>query len=121
MEKDVFTVAGKNYVIKPLVLGQIKQISNLVKGLELPTEIDVASIMDILGNKLPEFVAIVLVEEGKKPSDKNLEELTREIEDNFSLDEALGVVEHFFDITPISSPAEKIKNIVEKIMKNQTG
>lgn len=110
-----YEIGGKTYTQKPLVLGQIRQLMSLMKGIVIPHDIGIPGLISLLGDKLPRAIVIVLCEEGKALKDKNLEHLESEIEFEISPEQAIQVVEDFFDSNPIVSLLERLKETAGKI------
>jgi hypothetical protein len=67
-----YQIGDKTYVQKKLVLGQWRQLLDLLKGLSVPQDLDAREIVSVFGDKLPYAPAIVLVEEGKSLREKDI-------------------------------------------------
>jgi len=117
-----YTIGDKVYKQTPLVLGQIQQLTNLIKNLELPTEITPLSLITSLGDKLPTAIAIVLKDPNIPLKNKDLGTFADEIMFELSTEDTLQVIEDFFSCNQISSLLEKINGTVIKITEslNQT-
>jgi len=115
-----YEIGGKIYFQKPLVLGQVRQLMNLLQGVAIPRESNAAELIIVLGDRLPAAVAIVLHPEGIKLKDKALDALTREIEFEISPEDTIKVVEDFFGCNPISLVLEKVNKAIGQ-MKERTG
>lgn len=116
-----YTFGGKTFVLKPLVLGQIKQLSNLLKG-HFPDEISgmvaktsVADILEKIQDVLPDALAIVLIEKGSdadtspmKLKDRDLNALAEELAYTCDLGTIMRVGSDFFESTPITSALQMI-------------
>lgn len=63
-----YTVDGKQYVQRPLVLGQIRQLTNLLKNIKWPEKLDIGELIGALSDVMPEAFSIVLIEKGKESS-----------------------------------------------------
>jgi len=114
MEKT-YVIGDKTYTQKPLVLGQVKQLLDLLKDVEIPGDIDALGLVTILGDKLPLALAIVLAEKGKSLRGKDIPELADEIEFEVTPEQTLEITDDFFLINPISSVLEKLTGIIERI------
>lgn len=116
-----YEIGCKKYFQKPLVMGQVQQLIILIKDekTRIPENLTPWSVIEFLGDKLSEGVAIVLTEDGKHLKDKDLPGLTREIQFSIEPEMTFKVVEDFFDCNPIASIikaiGEAIKRISEKI------
>jgi hypothetical protein len=111
-----YEINGKKYIQKPLVIGQIKQIAGLLNDFQLketPTTMDFIS---ALGDKIPNFFAIVLVEEGKSPKDKDLNLMAKELE-QCSLETAVKVIDDFFSCNPLSLVFQKVGGWAKTLTK----
>jgi hypothetical protein len=109
MDTCSYEIGGRKFTQKKLVWGQVKQINNLVKGVQIPAAgWTPADLIDILGDKLPYAVAILIIEDNIPLKDKNVDELAGFIEGCAYLETILQVIEDFFDINPISSILEKL-------------
>ncbi|MEK6531258.1 MAG: hypothetical protein AABZ23_02050 [Deltaproteobacteria bacterium] len=112
-----YEIAGKVYVQKPLVLGQIKQMLNLLKGVALPADPDALNIAAALGDRLSNALAVILVEEGTRLRDKNMDKVSEELDESMSLELAAKVIEDFFLINPILSLLKKAEQIASGMMQ----
>ncbi|HNU76589.1 MAG TPA: hypothetical protein PKL88_02650 [bacterium] len=112
----LYKIGEKEYRMKPLVMGQVRQLLSLLKGVEMPESVTVVSLITTLGDKLPEAVAILLIEPDKTLKNKNLKSLTEEIEFELTPTLTMEIIEDFFDCTPIFSILEEMGTRVEKIV-----
>lgn len=115
-----YMIGDKEYIQKPLVLGQVRQLVNLLKRVSLPSQINAGNIVIALGENLPEALAIVLIEEGIPLKDKDLAVVQREIEFAVSPEMAIEIVSDFFTITPIASILGKLSEATGEITKKFT-
>ncbi len=113
-----YKIGDKVYVQKKLVFGQIRQLLDLLKGIEIPAEADTMHIIDALGPKISKALAIVLTEKGKSPKDKDLDALAEEIQFNIEPETLLKVVEDFFDCNPVRSLLNELSRVMRKIEKH---
>ena len=110
-----YTIGTKKYAQRPIVIGQVNQLIDLIKTADFPTEPTPTSILITLGDKVPLAVAIVLHDPDKTLREKDYKELAKEIEFYLTPEMALEVVSDFFDCNQISSLFDKIQKTVEKI------
>lgn len=112
-----YEIGGKKYFQKPLVMGQVQQLIRLIKDekTRIPASLTPWSVIEYLGDKLSEGVAIVLREDGKHLKDKDLTELTKEIQFSIDLETTFKVIEDFFDCNPIVSTIERIGESIKRI------
>lgn len=121
-EKFTYEIGGKKYTQRALVLGQTRQLKNVIEGIVIPkgikgmgeTELMLA-IVGVVGDKLPDALAVVLTPEGVELKDKDLKALAREIEFAIPPDQAFQVIEDFFDCNPIASLLERLSGAIGKI------
>lgn len=116
-----YVINGITYIQKPLVLGQIRQITSVIKkiaeGGGLPTGGTPFEWIEILGDKLPLALAVVLTPEGGDPRSKDLAALGDELEFNILPDQVIQVVTDFFDCNPIHSLLAKLQGLTGSIKK----
>jgi len=110
-----YEIDGEIYEQKPLVLGQMGQLTELLKGVVIPPDINRLGVISLLGNKLPAALAVVLTPKGCKVRDKDIEAVEKELEFSMSPEIAIQVIEDFFTCNPIQSLLEQIGGMVEKI------
>lgn len=110
-----YKIGDKTYLQKALVLGQWRQLLDLMQGLSIPQNLDVAGMISVFGNKLSYALAIVLTEEGTSARDKDMVALASEIEFVIGPELVLQVVEDFFDCNPIPSLLKRMSGIMGKI------
>lgn len=111
MEPKTYNFNGKVYIQKPLVLGQMRQLSSLLQGTNLAGKKTVAELVELIGSELPKALAIVLTEEGKNIKDKDLNKIAEELEYSITLTDAVEVAEDFFGFNQVTSVSEKIQNL----------
>lgn len=118
-EKSVFeyTIGGKKYVQKKLVLGQIRQLTNLLDGIVIPENSDTTAWVLALGSKISEALAIVLTEENASLAEKDLAQNTKEIEFNIEPELVVEVVEDFFACNPIASILGKLTGMIGNVVE----
>ena len=111
-----YEINGKTYVMKPLVLGQLRALTEILKTIKIEKP-SPAAIIGALGEKLPQALAIVLIEDGLtiKEAIEKYQERALELECEISPEETLQVVEDFFELTPVSSLVEKLTGSIKKI------
>ena len=118
-EKFSYTIGGKKFVQRPLVLGQILLLTTLLKGLPEMMSLGPNALITTMGHRMPDALAIALIPEDSKMSDKSNEGkrrfLAEEISFSIDADTVVKVVEDFFDCNPIVSLMEKLSGATEKI------
>lgn len=118
MVEKKYTIGEKVYVQKPLVLAQLRQLTDILKDVVLPSDLTVGSLVISLGSNIAPAMAVVLTEEGTDIRKKNIEEVTSDLEFNMSPNQTLEVVEDFFVITDISSLIDRFNEMMEKVIEN---
>ena len=117
-EKKLFEyeIGDTKFTQQPLVWGQIKQLKNLLSGTKFTGDLNVMSIIDVLEDKLPAAVAIVLREEGKSPKEKDTEALANGFEDVLELETTVNVINDFFLCNRIGSLFQKLKTVFGNLL-----
>ena len=116
-----YNIDGKIYHQRPLVIGQVKQLMDILGEITLPAYIDMPGIISILGDKLPSALAVILTPEGVHPKDKDIEALSDELAYAVDLETSIQAVEDFVGLNPIVSVLEKLNGTLGTIQKNMTG
>jgi hypothetical protein len=111
-----YEINGKKYIQKPLVIGQIKQIAGLLNDFQMKEAPSTMDFISALGDKLPNFFAIILVEEGKSPKDKDLNLMAKELE-QCSLETAIKVIDDFFSCNPLYLVFQKVADWTKTLTK----
>jgi len=113
-----YSFGGKTYIQTKLVWGQIKQLNALIKGIQINTAgLTPAGLIDLLGDKVPQVVAILIYEQGTVLKDKDLDALVAQFEFEMPFDIAVKVIEDFFVLNPIISVIEKLKIGIQVLQK----
>jgi hypothetical protein len=110
-----YEIGGKKYTQQKLVLGQVQQLIALLKSAQIPARLTAWSVIETLGDKLSEGIAIVLREDGKPLKEKDLPELTKEIQFSIDPETSFEVVEDFFDRNPINLTLERLTGSITRI------
>lgn len=110
-----YTIGGKIYTQKALVLGQLMQLSRLLSGVAFTASPNVNDIIISLGNRLPLALAIVLIPDGVQVKDKDISAIAESIEYVIDPETALKVVNDFFDCNPVNSLLEQLIGMSERI------
>lgn len=110
-----YKIGNKVYYLKPLVLGQIRQLIKLLSGVSIDLNAGIGALIQALGELLPAALAIVLTPEGIKPKDKDLEAIAQELEDDITLDLIVEVINDFFVLNPISSVLTQLNQKIQNL------
>jgi len=124
MKEKRYEIGGKTYVQRTLVLGQVKQIREVIAGLVVPSPLNVPDIMAALDDRLPLALAVVLTPEGESPRKKDLQSLADELEFSIEAETAVEVIEDFFICNPVASLSTKLAGMIIKVrsmMRTRTG
>jgi len=114
-EKYTYQIGDKIFIQKALSLGQWKQLIPLIYDLKMSADSGLEDIIAQMGDNLYRAMAVVLTEEGQRPSEKNLEAAGKFLEDEIDMLTTLEVVENFFDSNPIPSILEKFGRLMRKL------
>jgi hypothetical protein len=115
-----YEIGGRKFKQKPLVLGQVKQLIALLKGLVLPYDLSIPSLIMALGNELTPALSIVLIEDGTLLKNKDMEELGDFLEGEIDIETTVKVISDFFDCNPIASMSEALIGLTTKIKATMT-
>lgn len=107
-EQKKYEIGGTVYVQRPLVLGQIRQLSDVLSGMTISGDATPASVILAVAERLPMALAVVLTPEGVTLPDKDLKALAEKIEFEISAEQVVEVVEDFFDCNPVASVLQKL-------------
>ena len=110
-----YKIGNITYQQRPLVIGQVKQLLTVLEGLTIPSDINIMGLMAVLGDRLPDALAVILTPVGMSPKDKDLNELSEELAFSLEIEQAMEVVEDFFVLNPISSLFGRLNQAIEKI------
>lgn len=116
-EKKEFTyeIGDKVYVQRPLVLAQVGQLISLLKGVVIPKNISAIEFIDLLGDRLPNALAVVLSPQDLPIKDKELRVIASDIGFSILPGVVLEVIENFFDLNPLSSILQKLNGMMGKM------
>lgn len=121
MKEKRYTIGDKTYIQRPLVLGQMKQIREVLNGLAFPSRLTVPDIIEALEDRLPLALAVVLTPEGLPVKGKDLPALADELEGALELETAIEVVEDFFICNPVASLSTKLAGMADRLRGMMTG
>ncbi|MEP9411904.1 MAG: hypothetical protein HRF42_11010 [Candidatus Brocadia sp.] len=111
-----YLIGGKTYIQKPLVLGQWRQLLDLLKDLKVPQDFDIREIVSAFGDKLPYALAIVLIEEGKPLREKDIGALASQIEFEISPESTFQIIEDFFACNPMPLLLNRLSGMMQKLI-----
>jgi hypothetical protein len=108
MSVKSYTINGRIYTQRIMVLGQIRQLTEALGGVEIPAGARLGNIAGILGDRLPHCAAAVLQPEGVSHKDKDLAAMAEEFAEHLDIETAGRVIDDFFAVTPAATLAEMI-------------
>jgi len=110
----VYQIGDKTYIQKAMVLGQVKSFTDLLKTFDMPEKLDVLELVSVLGDRLPEALAVVLIEKGSKTplKDRDIKKIAEELSNTIDTNTVLQVMDDFFACNPIAYIMEKMSNIM---------
>lgn len=100
-----YTINDKTYTQRTLVLGQIKQLTVALAGVNIPAGAGVAEVAGLIGDQLPRCAAVILQPEGVPHKDKDLPALEAEFAEHLDIVTADKVIDDFFALTPAETIA----------------
>jgi hypothetical protein len=109
-----YNINGKTYTQKPLVIGQVADMKNLIAGIQI-VDLSPLGIIQSLGDKLPMALAVVLIPEGAKVKNRDLLAIAEEMEENLDIDTALEMAADFLSFNPLSSISSKSRGLIDKV------
>lgn len=116
-----YQIGDKTYIQRPLVLGQVRQLLDLLQDIIIPGNIDIMGIVRLLGDLLPEALAIILTEKDHPLKGKNIAELATEIEFAIAPEQCAEVIENFLSCNPTASLLERLAGTASSITTALTG
>ena len=115
-----YEINGKTYIQRALVLGQIPQMQDVLRGISFPDSIDPAGMLGLLDTKLPEALAVVLTEEGTSPKDKDVAAQAEEFRNTVDLSTAMDAIDHFFGLNPVASISQRLVQMIAGLRAEMT-
>jgi hypothetical protein len=123
MSEKTYEIAGRKYVQRPIVLGQLRLLAPVLAGIEVKSR-SAAELISVIGAKLADALAVVLVEEGARIEEamepENLEKRSGVLEWSLTPETAIEVAEDFFGMNRVSSTGERIAAALETLMPERT-
>lgn len=136
-----YTIGGKPWTQRPLVMGQWKQLMALLKGMAIPAGAGIPELVTLLGDRMPLALAVILIEEGGNLRDRfglrtgtgfagipipewyqNEEvmlDIANEIETGIDAETVLRVIDDFLSCNPVSSILERLAGVLTSAGKIQ--
>ncbi len=111
-----YQIDGRTYVQKPLVLGQIEQLLDVIDGIELRHDMTQGEILAAVKKDIPLAMAVILCEKDTKLADKDIDTLAKELKFSVDFETAQAIVTDFFVCNPIVSLLKKLRENVSKVL-----
>lgn len=108
MTEKKYDIGGKIYIQRPLVLGQVRQLLEILKGITIPADADTLGMIEAVGGRLPKALAAILNPEGIPLREKDLDAIAAELEFAITPEQIFEVAEDFFDCNPLQSLLQKL-------------
>lgn len=106
-----YEINGGWYTQSPIVLGQMAQLSKIFTSVNIGEIEELKDLIETLGDRLPELMAVVLTPEGTHLKDKNMKAMIDEMENYATLEVVESVVTDFFPCNP------NVLSLLEKVDK----
>ncbi|MCE5265672.1 MAG: hypothetical protein LLG97_19360 [Deltaproteobacteria bacterium] len=117
MSEFEYPIGGKTFIQKKLVLGQWRQLQDVIRDVRIVGEINTQSVLVALGPRIFAVLAVILIEEGGSPEGKDLEALAREIEWGIDPADALRAIADFFALNPVASLLENMRETIGTLIR----
>lgn len=112
-----YTIGERMFIQRPLVWGQVRQLMDLLKTVEIKPPYGTKELVEVLGDKIIYAVAIALSEQGKSPKEKDVTSLVTDIEFDLSVDMMLQVIDDFFSCNPTALYLERLSKLIGNVAK----
>lgn len=136
-----YTIGGKPWTQRPLVMGQWKQLMALLKGMSIPAGAGIPELITLLGDRMPVALAIILIEEGCNlrarfglrtvpgfagipipewyQNPEVMLEIANDIEAGIDAETVMRVIDDFLACNPVSSILERLAGVLTNTGKIQ--
>ncbi len=115
MEEFKYTIGEKQYVQKPLVLGQVSQLLKIFQEVGFRATFSPREIVALLGDRFSAALAVVLIPDGMSVAKKDLAAIEQDLAFAADIDTALKVVEDFFICNQVSSLFTRLEDLAKKV------
>lgn len=105
-EVKTYTIGGKTYLQRPLVLAEFGQLVGVLRSVPLPQQAEAGSVLLALGDHVVAALAVVLTPQRRWPLSlmpKSLPRVARHLARYLTAEQAMEVVRDFFVCNPIAS------------------
>jgi len=119
-EDKKYSIRGKTYFQRTLVFGQIRQILTIFRKIEFSGAakkkfVSINEVIDLLGDNLLGFLAVLLIPEGSKPETKDNKKIAKELEWTIELPVITEVMTDFFILNQASEILKKLTGLMKKM------
>ena len=115
-----YEIDGETYELRPLVLGQWKQLNRALDGIDYPEVPTVRNMTERFADRIDQFLAVVLTKQGTHPKDKDLTALAENFAWAMQPKQIAEVISDFFDLTPAASICNLVTGVMEKARLRMT-
>ncbi|MFH1984121.1 MAG: hypothetical protein ABIL58_19960 [Pseudomonadota bacterium] len=113
MTQKTYEIDGRAFEHRPLVLGQLRQLIEVISGMAMPDDMNPLGIVHALGERLPRALAVVLVDTGCHDlAGRDIDELSAFMDNHMEIDAAVEVAEDFLQLNRVSSLAARLGKLV---------
>jgi len=119
-EQKEYQIAGKSYYQQELRIAQIIQLVRLLDSIELPEgaerqELSVGNLLHLLGDRLTEFLAIILNPKGISRQAKNMVEIKSDMEE-ITQSQLMEILDDFFTFSKPSDLVAWFNRLVRRFL-----
>ena len=120
MPEKTYRIGDKTYIQRPLVLGQYRQLLDVLGKFQVPQPLDVRALIIALGSDIAQAIAIVLtpaplwrrlIRRWPSPRDKKIEALAAKIDFAITPEQIIEVIEDFFVCNPLPLLLSKLHTV----------
>jgi hypothetical protein len=119
VSNKIYQIGNQRFHQNKLVIGQLMQLVKALSGLNIPGTLNIQSVLNAIGDKISDILAIILIPDGKSIKEKDRGAIAEFLDDNLDMDLALEIIEDFFLSNQIHSLLEKITKL-SQTMTGQT-
>lgn len=119
ISNKIYQIGNQRFHQNKLVIGQLMQLVKALSGMSLPGKLNVQSILNAIGDRISEILAIILIPDGKSIKEKDRGAIAEFLDDNLDVELAMEIVEDFFLSNQTSSLIEKVAKL-SRTMQGQT-
>ena len=112
-----YIIGDRVYYQRKLVMGQVNQLIEVTKNLEIPSNPSTMQLITAFGDKITEAIAVVLVPADMKLKEKHVGQVVSDIQFELEPEMVLEVMEDFFACNQISLLLKKLTNVIEKAVE----